>query len=578
MRIPVTRTPSPEQAGSTCDQPIVLTPSTTAPSSDRAVSPLTFDNFPSRIKGAKAAHYKRVQIFSKTREVIYHKAKRLSILASRGYQRGYLPTKHTKPSLTRRRYSIDVLVNGRAHFLTHGLEHENTEKGSRQKNYHQTDPDIDSAPLIMLPNASRYAGWGTRLALYPPQDTNIYLELGDATIRNDAFNYISVTDTFWGLEVWMRDESIDMALEVLRLDTNCDAHRIGIASSNVAQICHFVCMAKDEASAGYDEYRVRFRDKRWIFMVINDAIGGVTNEGTSGTHWSLIVIDRHHRRVHYIDSLWINSKLHQTTAFNIAHGMLRILGDTDPSHIDWIADEDSPNQNRDNLARDGGACGPFVYKMTDTLIRHIKSMQAAGREREVCFHLGVGFPQQFGSTFDSQRVRYHIQHSIARWKAMIDAARLVYEHDQVAVQDEDVALLDEPSTAFNVPPAPIYPAQHEPPPTNRHGSAQVHTPSPSPETCNVITITDSDEDSLLHEAGEYESDLETQPAQDIELDEVEYNWVVDDQYQEQDLTDVMQTGVTSYDVCGLVEESLSTNNTDEDDKWPAESTYEEETS
>lgn len=81
--------------------------------------------------------------------------------------------------------------------------------------------------------------------MYPPFDADVYLELGAVMIHNDSFHYIG--DTNWGndRDPWMRDESLDMALETLRLDLKCDDHAIAIANSTVAQICLFAAESED---------------------------------------------------------------------------------------------------------------------------------------------------------------------------------------------------------------------------------------------------------------------------------------------------------------------------------------------
>ena len=55
------------------------------------------------------AHYKRAKgIYGKTRSLMRTCTKRMSLVASRGFQRGYLPTRRTRPPLRNRRYSVDV--------------------------------------------------------------------------------------------------------------------------------------------------------------------------------------------------------------------------------------------------------------------------------------------------------------------------------------------------------------------------------------------------------------------------------------------------------------------------------------
>jgi hypothetical protein len=74
-----------------------------------APSPLTFENFYIRVgKSAKEAHLKRTNIFPKTRELMSYFTGKVSVIASRGFERGRLPTRQTKPPLLKRRHSIDV--------------------------------------------------------------------------------------------------------------------------------------------------------------------------------------------------------------------------------------------------------------------------------------------------------------------------------------------------------------------------------------------------------------------------------------------------------------------------------------
>lgn len=83
----------------------------TAPAFERAPSPISFDNWGSRIDVAKDAHYKRARIFGKTRQTMRQRTCKMIVHASRGFQRSeYVPTKKTAPPLLKRRYSIDVIT------------------------------------------------------------------------------------------------------------------------------------------------------------------------------------------------------------------------------------------------------------------------------------------------------------------------------------------------------------------------------------------------------------------------------------------------------------------------------------
>ncbi|KAF1935192.1 hypothetical protein EJ02DRAFT_75709 [Clathrospora elynae] len=455
------------------------TPATTAPLSERAPSPL--DKFLRLSRSAIADHYKRATIFGQTREIMFCRTRRMCLTASRGFQRGNVPTKRTTPPLLKRRYSIDVSTSDWNGWWASGRNQEELEARARRnfcslskrythnlqrecqkvKAYH-LDPIYFPGSFVDVPNPSRYVAFGPLFALRPPFNTDIYLELGDATIRNDAFCYIGVTDTRdHGSEVWMRDESIDMALEVLRRDSNCDAHSIAIANSMTAQVCYFACQSKDGSTREYDEYRTRFQNKKWIFIVINDAIGGLVNDGTNGTHWSLVAMDCEGRLAHYYDSMYIDSRYHQHMGLDVCSGMLYILGEN-PGDWKYQPEWHSPHQNRNNqFYGDGGACGPFVFKMTELLVDHIRHYQRAGNEDQCYLQLDRGFPAVFENQFHSQNVRRGIQMRIARWKAGIDAPELAHAHDQNAIRDEDVALIDEPIVTITVPPHPVLPIRRE---------------------------------------------------------------------------------------------------------------------
>jgi hypothetical protein len=120
MRTPPPATPPPSKDAAAIDAgpngatpesaTALLTPASTAPPSDRASSPIApfFANFDSQRKGAIHQHYRRARIFPKTRELMYSFSGKMLVVASRGFGRGRLPTRQTKPPLLKRRHSIDV--------------------------------------------------------------------------------------------------------------------------------------------------------------------------------------------------------------------------------------------------------------------------------------------------------------------------------------------------------------------------------------------------------------------------------------------------------------------------------------
>jgi hypothetical protein len=303
---------------------------------------------------------------------------------------------------------------------------------------------------MFIPYPPRYAAFGTVFYLNPPFNDDVYLTLGDITIQNDAFCHIRCTN--WSLgDPWMRDESLDMSLEVLCRDYDCDNHDIAIANSMISQICLFAAESEDSGPEEYSQYKDRFQDKRWIFLVVNDAIGSFQADCLQGNHWSLLAMDRIHRRTSYYDSLYLNDSQSRQRGLQISRGMLNILGE-DPRIWGYQAQVHTPHQKYHNqFHHDDGACGPFVYKMTEMLIGHIKFYQSHHMEGECFLELSEDFPLYFRDQFHSLQVRHEIQRRIARWKSILDAPLMANNHDNSAISGQCVELNDSPVVHFEIP-------------------------------------------------------------------------------------------------------------------------------
>ncbi|CAI9636864.1 unnamed protein product [Alternaria burnsii] len=433
------------------------TPSTVAPSSDRTPSALQI--FESRSNQARQEHLRRTKIFHKTRRSMMCQTYRMLVFASRGFERGSLPTRQTKPPLLKRRHSIDVntIKNWETREFACWL-HFHMKQDRLRLQTSETEIPYVALSQHSLPDPRRYAAFVPMFYTEIPHNTENFLELGDVTLQNDAFHYIGATCyALSGMEVWMRGESLDMALEVLRRDEDCDTYGIDIANSTVAQICCFASSGIDGPSGEYDQYRARYNNKNWIIVVCNDGMGGIENDGTSGSHWSMVAMDRISKIAYYYDSLWVDRHEYQNLGRNISLGMLNILGE-DISLWKYLIQLESPDQNFDNLFKqDGGACGPFVYKMTQILIRYIKSQQSLGVER---LSLAVNYAwvtQVFSPQFHSGVVRREMQDSIFRWHRINRAAAIADRHDYQAIQDTDAVLDDGPVVSFEIPPKPRLP-------------------------------------------------------------------------------------------------------------------------
>ncbi|KAL1797844.1 hypothetical protein ACET3X_004450 [Alternaria dauci] len=496
------------------------TPSTTAPSSGRAPSALQV--FESRSNQARQEHFRRTKIFHKTRSAMVCQTNKMLVFASRGFERKHLPTRRTKPPLLKRRYSIDV--NTTKEWGTQksdSWQDVDTKVSKLQPHAHTTARStniVQEAPLWLrnlqtetpylssthhsLPDPCRYAAFGPVFYTGIPHNTDTFLELGDVTLQNDAFNYIGATSyAMSGMEVWMRGESLDMALEVLRRDADCDAYGIGIANSTVAQICHFASAGIDGPSGEYDQYRARYSDKNWIFLVCNDGMGGVENNGTSGSHWSMVAMDRISKRAYYYDSMWVHRIDYQNLGRDISLGMLHILGE-DIGLWRYDVQHGSPDQNDDNLFKqDGGACGPFVYKMTQILIRHIKAQQSLGFDQ---FSLDIDrewSKHEFARQFHSGSVRRDMQDNILRWRHITQAVALADEYDHQALRDTDAVLDDGPIVSFEIPPRPQLPVLRRTRPKSKSSRSR-HTKrgrSNGSSYHDPIDLEDSDENWTTHD-------------------------------------------------------------------------------
>lgn len=490
----------------------MATPSSTAPSSCRAPSPLTFENFPSRVYDAKDEYVQRGKLYTKTRQMMRSNNGRVSVVASRGYQReAHVPTQRTQPALLKRRYSVDVNTTDDYPRKSRRLSYKSIAKVSTSSNSASDQPASPTAPkhqantdtfqsddehkyafeneppvkkvaTLDCPNPLRYKELAHARARAPPHNDKIYLELGATTIRNDSWNYMAVTDNSCGSEVWMRGESLDMALEVLRLKQQCDVNAIDIANSDTSQVFYFANMCNDGATSTYDQYRARFQGKRWIFIPINDGIGGSINEDHSGSHWTLVAMDLMKQTAHYFDSLTRHRPNYEGMAKDIAQGVVNILG-LNSWQWTFVVEHNCPNQWRNNLFKhDGGPCAPFVFRMTEMLVEHIRNHQDYGLEDQCSLELPAGFEDDFGNHFHSREIRYRMQRDILEFKVDAEARALIEQHDAAAMRDAEVTFVVEDGLPEQSHRQTVQPATHQryfPRHRGRH-RAQAPTPSPSP--------------------------------------------------------------------------------------------------
>lgn len=306
----------------------------------------------------------------------------------------------------------------------------------------ETEPVLQREPSLPLPNPARYADFTGWDAHWPPQNGELYLALGDATISNWSFLTIRHTSGHWA---WMEDEGLNMSLEALRRWKNCDDHHIDIVNTNVVQMLQSAAACEDADEAHYDFIRQRYDDKKWIFIPINNGMAGDPESISSGTHWSFVLVDRVHQTGLYYDSFKISveqtsriEKMGQT----VLQGLLEILRVQNIRQTwIWSSQEHSPEQWKHNQASfDFGPCGPFVWKMCHDFINNIIEHQTADKENDCDFELEWDFPLKFKKNFNSIHVRENMFRIVAHYKTIWDSASYSQKHDQTAIEGEDVVL------------------------------------------------------------------------------------------------------------------------------------------
>lgn len=528
-------TSSPVLEGSKGDYEGTTPLTSASPETPHAPSPN--DAFSKWANVAKEAHYKRAHIFGRTRQMMRLKSHSMLVTGSRGYARsGHVPTKHTEPRLLRRRYSVDVLTvdgyekrawnkmekteeievsltalscsrslrvaSGSSNTHGHvGLFTDLRQVSKSPAKYDEAEPIAQKTLALPLPDQRRYPAFGHIPAIYPPNDMGVYLELGNAVLHNEY--YYQITDCSYP-NAWMHDEILNTAIEVLRRDEDCDRYSIGFADSNTTQLFQIARGSNDTDSHHYDSYREQFGDKAWVFLIINDGAG---SEGQSGSHWSLVAVDRIHKRAHYIDSLFVYRQEYQDLGREISLGLLEILGE-DIVQWKYKIETNSPNQNWNNQFNwDAGACGPAVYKIIQLLVWEIKRMTVTQRVHECFLSLPDTFKQYFEDNFHSLHVRHDIAGSLILWKVKEDSKMLNQQHDEAIVKEEDVMLLDTPDiTSFGRRPSSLLPEGSEA--DTEQALEEGYDDEP-----NHIVIEESDDGM------QSDSTASTDPAEEITLDD-----------------------------------------------------------
>ncbi|KAF2024266.1 hypothetical protein EK21DRAFT_117951 [Setomelanomma holmii] len=399
------------------------------------------DSLPSLLQKDIWEHYG----LQRTPPIMRAQFRTMDVTAARGFKRErFVPTRPTSRPLLSRRYTIDVTTAknwGTTVIVPLAVNNgqERIQPINPRNRSHQLEPVPLPMSLIHLPYPFRYPDFMVRRVWNPPYDYGEYLTLGDAKIRNDEFLNMRRTD---GADCWMGDAGLDMALEALRRSMECESHKIDILSTTFAQMSYMSCGYDDAVEASYDCFRVRFSDKRWIFVPVNNGTAPDRDAGAAGSHWALAALDRVHKRAYYYDSLFNRGRPSdlQIIAQTAIRGLLHILHE-DEQQWEWSPQKNSPHQWWNNrFDGDLGPCGPFVWYMCKILIDHVVRYQLAGEEEDCSIELNARFPHRFGRVFDSFDVREDMQRLILDYKTRANSQEAMELHDTWAVEGGSVEL------------------------------------------------------------------------------------------------------------------------------------------
>ncbi|KAH7082076.1 hypothetical protein FB567DRAFT_97700 [Paraphoma chrysanthemicola] len=440
---------------------------------------LVFEHWMKKNPGARVYDLQHLGKRERNSQTMRAATNTMQLTSSRGFEReGFAPTRKTSPPMRSRRYSVDVITaepwvrmprelseHGQLQVrLTNNQKYRESLGLGLATSVRHLEPVPPPTPVLSFPDPHRYPVLGLFKAFYPwafdpnydhnRTSQSMYLELGTACLHNESVHLIKACNSAtYGPECWMRGESLGMALEVLRRDMNGDAFDIGVADENAAQMMNYANLYGDARASGYDSMRQQFGDKKWIFILVNDAIP-IKSDGPmgEGTHWSLIALDRIHNTAHYYDSLWIGRRDQAVRAIGIIKGALAILEEQEQL---WSFREEyeSPHQGRENtFLYDEGACGPFVWKMTEWLMTRIRRYRDNNDEARCSLMLFQGFPDHFREYFNSRDVRHQMLASIAIRKATQVGTEATDAHDVAALKGcQDVTLIG-PAPEMVIPP------------------------------------------------------------------------------------------------------------------------------
>jgi len=271
--------------------------------------------------------------------------------------------------------------------------------------YHRTNLPLQRRPRNLFPGSKRSYEFHSPGSVITLIDSKaIYTRLSGNILTHDDIQKIPLRV---GYDTWFTDQILDFIFEMIRQVYRTDETGIGIIDTATGQL-----LSGSGDIAMQEEYREMLEDKNWIFVPINDAYGQTdsSGQGVPGQHWSLLAIDRPNRKAHYVDS---------TLSSYVSYGfgmvidnIARNLGNFYREQYEVLIDVNAPNQSRHNIARDPGACGPYVIYMVSLFVQSMTEKIHTGNANSIGLSLHHFAPQHFQQTFDSGKVRQQILNTI----------------------------------------------------------------------------------------------------------------------------------------------------------------------
>lgn len=439
--------------------PLAMAPVKKTPGVPLTVKDLTY-RYGVTKDSLKAAHKKRGNIYGKTRQMMDLGTRLMHVIASRGFERaGPLPTEPSQRPMRKRRYSIDVTTQMEVPKPKRIMLSRRKDKVSFEQRIISMDtnslqvhvgeyaeeetPAVQKEAPMAIPDPCRHPDLGLIEASTAPMDSQDYLSLDGNIISNEGLHYMTSTCPSEE-ETWMRDESLFMALKILGQEMDCEANAIAITTAlNVMAFYYISMYGQNPQDKDLDWVREQFGSARWIFLPINNGMDSLANDSDfHGSHWTLALVDMKAKEVRHYDSVSATRSGNAECAETACKNLLDTLG---KEGFKFIEERNCPSQIRHNQADDTGACGPFVYKMTEFLVGELRAVQKAGKEHRFTPRLPGGFgTRDFKKIFNSAEVRERMQASIIQEKAKQTARELAQAHDEAVFLQEDIALPDIP--------------------------------------------------------------------------------------------------------------------------------------